>query len=105
MKHQIAIITPAPDLVEAVVQHSMLRQAVEREKVDFHLVNLREFGEGNYRQTDDTPFGGGAGMVMMAGSLRSPPTAWAEPSTRIRLGKLHGPATCLFLRPSDSVQE
>ena len=59
MKHQIAIITPAPDLVEAVVQHSMLRQAVEREKVDFHLVNLREFGEGNYRQTDDTPFGAG----------------------------------------------
>jgi len=46
-----------------------LRQAVAREKVDFHLVNLREFGEGNYRQTDDTPFGGGAGMVMMAGPL------------------------------------
>jgi tRNA (guanine37-N1)-methyltransferase len=69
LKHQIAIITPAPDLVEAVVQHSMLRQAVARERVDFHLVNLREFGEGNYRQTDDTPFGGGAGMVMMAGPL------------------------------------
>ena len=69
MKHQIAIVTPAPDLVEAVVQHSMLRQAVARERVDFHLVNLRDFGEGNYRQTDDTPFGGGAGMVMMAGPL------------------------------------
>jgi tRNA (guanine37-N1)-methyltransferase len=69
LKHQIAIITPAPDLVEAVVQHSMLRQAVARERVDFHLVNLRDFGEGNYRQTDDTPFGGGAGMVMMAGPL------------------------------------
>ena len=47
----------------------MLRQALEREKVDFHLVNLREFGQGNYRQTDDTPFGGGAGMVMMAEPL------------------------------------
>ena len=53
-------------MVEAVVQHSMLRQAVERQKVDLHIVNLREFGEGNYRQVDDTPFGGGAGMVMMA---------------------------------------
>jgi len=42
---------------------------VARERVDFHLVNLRDFGEGNYRQTDDTPFGGGAGMVMMAGPL------------------------------------
>jgi tRNA (guanine37-N1)-methyltransferase len=69
LKHQIAIITPAPDLVEAVVQHSMMKQAVARERVDFHLVNLRDFGEGNYRQTDDAPFGGGAGMVMMAGPL------------------------------------
>jgi len=69
LKHQIAIITPVPEMVEAVVQHSMLRQAVKREKVDFHLVNLREFGEGNYRQIDDKPFGGGAGMVMMAGPL------------------------------------
>ena len=55
--------------MEAVVQHSMLRQAVARDKVDFHLVNVREYGEGNYRQIDDTPFGGGAGMVMMAGPL------------------------------------
>ena len=69
MKHQVAIITPVPEMVESVVQHSMLRQAVNREKVTFYLVNLREFGEGNYRQIDDKPFGGGAGMVMMAGPL------------------------------------
>lgn len=47
----------------------MLRKAVEREKVSLHIINLREYGEGNYRQIDDTPFGGGAGMVMMAGPL------------------------------------
>jgi|TARA_Y100000310_G_scaffold82941_2_gene79631 tRNA (guanine37-N1)-methyltransferase len=69
LKQQTAIITPVPDLVEAVVQHSMLRQAVEREKVDLHIINLRDYGEGNYRQIDDTLFGGGAGMVMMAGPL------------------------------------
>ena len=56
-------------MIEAVVQHSMLRQAVEREKVELHLINLRDFGEGDYRQIDDTPFGGGPGMVMMAGPL------------------------------------
>lgn len=69
MKHQIAIVTPVLELVEAVVKHSMLRQAVERNVVDFHLINLREYGEGNYRQIDDSPFGGGSGMVMMAGPL------------------------------------
>ena len=69
MKHQVAIITPVPGMVESVVQHSMLRQAVNRRKVAFHLINLREFGEGSYRQIDDKPFGGGVGMVMMAGPL------------------------------------
>ena len=47
----------------------MLRKAVERQKVDLHIIDLRDHGEGNYRQIDDTPFGGGAGMVMMAGPL------------------------------------
>ena len=69
MKKQIAIITPVPDIVESVVQNSILRQARERQKVDFHIINLRDFGEGNYHQIDDKPYGGGPGMVMMAGPL------------------------------------
>ena len=69
MKKQIAIITPVPDIVESVVQNSILRQARERKKVDFHIINLRDFGEGNYHQIDDKPYGGGPGMVMMAGPL------------------------------------
>ena len=69
MKKQIAIITPVPDIVESVVQNSILRQARERQKVDFHIINLRDFGEGNYHQIDDKPYGGGPGMVLMAGPL------------------------------------
>ena len=65
MKKQIAIITPVPEMVNSVVQQSMLRRAVEQEKVTLHCINLRDFGKSNYRQIDDTPFGGGAGMVMM----------------------------------------
>ena len=53
-------------MIESVIQHSMLRQAVERDKVELHLVNLRDFGEGNYHQIDDKPYGGGPGMVMKA---------------------------------------
>lgn len=47
----------------------MLRQAVEREIVKFTVINLRDFGKGNYRQVDDEPFGGGDGMIMMAEPL------------------------------------
>jgi len=47
----------------------MLRQAVDKGIVHFQVVNLRDFAQGNYRQIDDTPFGGGPGMVMMAEPL------------------------------------
>jgi len=66
---QIAVITPVPDVIDTLIQNSMLRKAVEKRAVELHTVNLREFGIGNYRQIDDTPFGGGSGMVMMAGPL------------------------------------
>ena len=56
-------------MVNSVVQHSMLRRAVEQEKVDLHCINLRDYGKSNYRQIDDTPYGGGAGMIMMAEPL------------------------------------
>ena len=66
---QIAVITPVPDVIDTLIQNSMLRKAVEKRVVELHTVNIREFGIGNYRQIDDTPFGGGSGMVMMAEPL------------------------------------
>jgi len=69
LKHKIAIVSPVPDLVHAVVQNSMLRQAIDRDVVNLHVINLREYGMGSYRQIDDTPFGGGKGMVLMAEPL------------------------------------
>lgn len=66
---QIAVITPVPDVIDTLIQNSILRKAVEKNVVKFHIINLRDFGKGNYRQIDDTPFGGGSGMVMMAEPL------------------------------------
>ena len=66
---KIAIITPVPDMVNVVIAQSMLRKATEEKVVEYNVVDLREFGRGNYRQIDDTPFGGGSGMVMMAEPL------------------------------------
>jgi len=67
--NQIAVITPVTDVIDTLITNSILRKAVERNAVKFHIVNLRQFGRGNYRQIDDTPFGGGSGMVMMAEPL------------------------------------
>ena len=66
---QIAVITPVPDVINTLIENSMLRKSIENEVVKFHVVNLRDYGKGRYRQVDDAPFGGGGGMVMMAEPL------------------------------------
>jgi tRNA (guanine37-N1)-methyltransferase len=66
---KIAIITPVPDMVKTIIEQSMLRRADEENVVEYTVIDLREFGKGNYRQIDDTPYGGGSGMVMMAEPL------------------------------------
>ena len=63
---QIFVITPFPAIPEAVTGESILRRASEKEIVDYHMIDLREFTEGKHRQIDDYPFGGGTGMVMLA---------------------------------------
>ena len=66
---KIAVITPVPEVINTLIENSMLRKSIENHVAQIHVVNLRDFGIGNYRQIDDTPFGGGSGMVMMAEPL------------------------------------
>ncbi len=66
---QVALITPVPQMVETIVEQSILRKAMEKNIAELIVIDLREFGKGNYRQIDGTPFGGGSGMVLMAEPL------------------------------------
>ena len=65
----ISIITPIPDMINSIIEQSILRKAIEGDVVKFDLVDLRDYGMGNYRQIDDTPYGGGGGMILMAKPL------------------------------------
>ena len=56
-------------MIESVIQNSMTRKAIEKGILDIHIVNPRDFTSDSYRQIDDTPYGGGPGMVMMAEPL------------------------------------
>jgi tRNA (guanine37-N1)-methyltransferase len=67
---KISVITAFPDLVRSFVGSSVLGRGVESGKLDVDVVDLRDFGVGSYRQTDDYSFGGG-GMVLMPGPLES----------------------------------
>ena len=62
---KITVITVFPEFFESPLEVSIVRRAVERQLVEISLLDLRSFATGGYRQVDDTPFGGGAGMVMM----------------------------------------
>ena len=60
----IAIVTLFPDLFEAFLDTSFLGRARREGLIRIHLEQLRNHGLGVHRSVDDTPYGGGAGMVM-----------------------------------------
>jgi len=61
----IAIVTMFPEFFTSPLGVGVVGRAVETGLVEVDLVDLREHGLGRHRQLDDTPFGGGPGMVMM----------------------------------------
>ena len=61
---KIQIITLFPEMFEGVLNASMLRKAQQKKLVNYQLINLRDFGIGPRKQVDDTPYGGGDGMVL-----------------------------------------
>lgn len=63
------IITLFPEMFVGVLSTSILKRIQEKNLIEISFYNLREFGKGKYHQVDDVPYGGGAGMVMMAEPL------------------------------------
>lgn len=61
---KIQIITLFPEMFTGVLGSSMLWKASDRAIVEYSFINLRDFGLGPRRQVDDTPYGGGDGMLL-----------------------------------------
>ena len=57
-------MTLFPDLVEGVLGESIIGRAQKAGIIELHTHNIRDFTTDKHRKTDDTPFGGGVGMVM-----------------------------------------
>ncbi len=58
------ILTLFPGLVRPWTEEALLRRAIERGLIAVEIRDLRDFAKGRYRQVDDYPYGGGAGMVL-----------------------------------------
>jgi tRNA (guanine37-N1)-methyltransferase len=61
---KIQVITLFPEMFTGVLASSMLWKASERGIVEYSHINLRDFGIGSRKQVDDTPYGGGDGMLL-----------------------------------------
>lgn len=61
---RITVLTLFPEMYENFIQTSIVGRAIAKEIVTVDFVNIRDFALDQYKHVDDTPFGGGAGMVM-----------------------------------------
>ena len=59
-----SILTQFPEMFENVLNSSILFKASQKGLISFNVVNIRDYTKDKHNRTDDTPFGGGVGMVM-----------------------------------------
>ncbi len=57
------VLTLFPEMFEPLKQ-SIIGKAIEKKLIELNLVNIRDFSKDKHKKVDDTPYGGGAGMVM-----------------------------------------
>ena len=57
------VLTLFPEMFE-ILNQSIIGKAVEKELININLINIRDFSKDKHKKVDDTPYGGGAGMVI-----------------------------------------
>jgi tRNA (guanine37-N1)-methyltransferase len=62
---RIDVLTLFPEMFAGVVNASILKRARDKQKVTYHLHQLRDYTKDPHKKVDDRPFGGGPGMVLM----------------------------------------
>ena len=86
----VCVLTLFPELFGPFWDHGIIRRAVQGQKINPAVINIRDHAEGRHRVTDDRPYGGGCGMVM-----KPEPLAAALAEARKRVPS----ATTLLLSP------
>lgn len=61
---RIDLISAVPKILLAPLNESIVKRAQKKKIIEIHVHDLRDYAKGRYRQIDDRPFGGGAGMVI-----------------------------------------
>ena len=83
---KITILTIFPEMFESVMNSSILGRAREQGLMEVNCVDIRPFSDRKHKNTDDYPFGGGAGMVMLAQPIMDAMTCEGFKGKRIYMG-------------------
>ncbi len=83
MSFHINLLTLFPDMFPGYLGQSLAGRALERGDWSLKTVQIRDFGEGKHQTVDDTPFGGGAGMVMRADVIEKALLSVQNPGRKI----------------------
>ena len=62
---KIDILTLFPSMFDGFLNNSIIKRAIEKKLVEINIINFRDYSLDPHKKVDDTPFGGGAGMVLM----------------------------------------
>ena len=62
---KISILSLFPNMFDGFLKESIIKRAIDKQIVEIEVINFREYSVLNNNQVDDTPYGGGAGMVLM----------------------------------------
>ena len=61
---RFCVLSLFPDMFDGILHHSILKRAIQRGRMTVDLYDIRDFTEDRHNMVDDTPYGGGSGMVM-----------------------------------------
>jgi tRNA (guanine37-N1)-methyltransferase len=61
---KVNVLTLYPEMFPGCLGYSLVGKALADKKWELNIVNIRDFSDNRYKSVDDTPFGGGAGMIM-----------------------------------------
>ncbi len=81
---KIKILTIFPEMFDGVLNTSILGRAREQGLIEVECIDIRPFSDRKHKNTDDYPFGGGAGMVMLAQPIMDAMAAATGPDFRGR---------------------
>ena len=62
---KVDILTLFPDMFNNIFDESIIKRAIDLKKIDIEVHNFRDYSNDPHHKVDDTPYGGGAGMVLM----------------------------------------